>query len=191
MNRRQFLTTSFAASQSIFRGAAASPPPQHHPDDGGRHRVGRPRVQRQPHHPHTPSGRDGEHRHPLYALLHRRTRVLADPWHVHDRAPLFPLWHNNSNEGALPKQEITLARMLKSQGYSTGHFGKWHLGTLSKDFEDGRRRRPNTKSYSPPWERDYDECFVTEPPVPTWNPMGYQRSPRRTGPGRGNSPRRS
>ena len=34
----------------------------------------------------------------------------------------YGIW--SANVGHLPKQEITLARMLKEQGYTTGHFGK-------------------------------------------------------------------
>ena len=30
-------------------------------------------------------------------------------------------------------QETTLAEALKAAGYATGHFGKWHLGTVLKD----------------------------------------------------------
>lgn len=30
----------------------------------------------------------------------------------------------------MPSEEITLAEALKEQGYTTGCFGKWHLGDL-------------------------------------------------------------
>ena len=64
------------------------------------------------------------------------------------------------------KQEITLAEALKSQGYATGHFGKWHLGTLTNDIKDGRRGGRQREHYSPPWENGFDECFATEQAVP-------------------------
>ncbi|WP_047813904.1 sulfatase family protein [Rhodopirellula islandica] len=76
----------------------------------------------------------------------------------------------SANQGHLPEQEFTLARMLKSNGYMTGHFGKWHLGTLSRTISaKGKRRRPDLH-YAPPWERDYDASFVTESAVCTWDP---------------------
>jgi arylsulfatase A-like enzyme len=80
----------------------------------------------------------------------------------------------HANEGMLPKPEITVARMLKPLGYRTGHFGKWHLGTLTKDIKDGRRGGPGTKSYMPPWEHGFDVSFSTEQAVPTWDPMKDQ-----------------
>jgi arylsulfatase A-like enzyme len=69
----------------------------------------------------------------------------------------------------LPEDEITLAEALKSKGYATGHFGKWHVGGLSRtviqgEFPDG------PSPYSPPWENGFDECFSTESMVPTYNP---------------------
>lgn len=72
------------------------------------------------------------------------------------------------NVGKLPEQEITLARVCKTKGYVTGHFGKWHLGTLSRT-ESPRHKDP-AGDYAPPWARDYDDAFTTEISVPTWNP---------------------
>jgi len=75
----------------------------------------------------------------------------------------------HANVGCLPEQEITLARITKSLGYTTGHFGKWHLGTLDREYSGNTARRPAIE-YAPPWERDYDVSFVTEYCVPTWDP---------------------
>ena len=80
----------------------------------------------------------------------------------------------HANEGFLPKQEISMGDMMRSLNYSTGHFGKWHLGSLSNTIKDGRRGGPTTKVYMPPWEQGFDECFSTEQQVPLWNPMENQ-----------------
>lgn len=77
-----------------------------------------------------------------------------------------------ANVGHLPPEELTLAELLKGAGYATGHFGKWHLGTLTKDERDGNRGgRQGTDHYSPPWENGFDTCFSTESKVPTWDPL--------------------
>jgi len=78
---------------------------------------------------------------------------------------------NHANQGRLPVQEITLASICRGQGYATGHFGKWHLGTLSRSEGDGNRGGGDPRLYSPPWLHGFDTCFSTESKVPTWDPM--------------------
>ena len=77
-----------------------------------------------------------------------------------------------ANVGHLPREEVTLAEVLKSMGYKTGHFGKWHLGTLTETVLDSNRGGDRGKEhYSPPWENGFDVCFSTEAKVPVWDPM--------------------
>ena len=86
----------------------------------------------------------------------------------------YGIW--SANVGHLPDQEITLARMLKSKGYTTGHFGKWHVGTLSKTHSTKGPGRKPAENFAPPWERDYDRSFVVESSVSTWDP-GSDKNP--------------
>lgn len=77
-----------------------------------------------------------------------------------------------ANDGHMREGEVTLAEVLKARGYTTGHFGKWHLGTLTKAVEDSNRGGPQgVAHYAPPWEHGFDVCFSTEAKVPTWDPM--------------------
>ena len=77
-----------------------------------------------------------------------------------------------ANVGHIKKEEFTLAEALKTQGYATGHFGKWHLGTLTKTIKDANRGGERGKQhFSPPWDNGFDECFSTESKVPTYDPM--------------------
>tara|TARA_B100000945_G_C20416698_1_gene615539 strand:+ start:843 stop:2240 length:1398 start_codon:yes stop_codon:yes gene_type:complete len=53
----------------------------------------------------------------------------------------------------LPDEEITLAELLKDDGYQTAHFGKWHLGALPQ----------NSKLNHPqPLDQGFDYSFGTE-----------------------------
>ena len=76
---------------------------------------------------------------------------------------------NHANQGRLPAEEITLPQLLKDHGYTTGHFGKWHLGTLDPNYS--AKRQDPARCFAPPWERGYDQSFATESRVPTWNPQ--------------------
>ncbi len=46
--------------------------------------------------------------------------------------------HFNDIDGYLPESAITVAELLRDEGYSTAHVGKWHLGGLHVD-SDGVR----------------------------------------------------
>jgi arylsulfatase A-like enzyme len=80
-----------------------------------------------------------------------------------------------ANSGHMKNEEITIPEILQNQGYATGHFGKWHLGTLSKTDLDANRggREKFIDEYSIPTEHGYETFFCTESKVPTFDPMVY------------------
>ena len=82
-----------------------------------------------------------------------------------------------ANVGHMRPEEVTLAEVLRSVGYTTGHFGKWHLGTLSKTHRSQNRGvgKVLVEHYSPPWENGFDASFSTEAKVPTFDPMIRRR----------------
>jgi arylsulfatase A-like enzyme len=55
----------------------------------------------------------------------------------------------SANNQDLPTSETTLAQAMKSRGYATGIFGKWHHG----------RPRPPAKTYRHPMDLGFDEFF--------------------------------
>jgi arylsulfatase A-like enzyme len=78
----------------------------------------------------------------------------------------------SANTGHMKQQEITLPELLKKEGYTTGHFGKWHLGTLTTTVNDANRGGPRgKKDYSIPSQHGYDDSLVTESKVPTFDPL--------------------
>lgn len=81
-----------------------------------------------------------------------------------------------ANRGHMKDAEITLAEALKTRGYATGHFGKWHLGTLTTQVRDSNRGRPGkTQHYETPAMHGFDVYFSTEAKVPTWDPMLFPK----------------
>lgn len=82
-----------------------------------------------------------------------------------------------ANTGHMKEEEITIAEMLKKEGYATGHFGKWHLGTLSKSIPDANRggKKEFDKDYAIPSDHGYDQFFCTESKVPTYDPLVFPR----------------
>ena len=77
-----------------------------------------------------------------------------------------------ANSGHLGADEVTLQGLLGKAGYRTGHFGKWHLGTLTKTLKESNRGGPRgVAHFAPPWQRGFEVCFSTEAKVPTFDPM--------------------
>ena len=77
-----------------------------------------------------------------------------------------------AGEGHLPLDEQTIAEVLGENGYGTGHFGKWHVGELSRtvnqSYFPGDIANPD--HYAPPWVHGFDVAFSTESMMPTYNP---------------------
>lgn len=79
---------------------------------------------------------------------------------------IFPFSQNG-----LPPKEITLAEMLKDQGYSTSCIGKWHLGHLP-EFMPNNQGFDNY--YGVPYSNDMNNYFYKDinfqsPPLPFYS----------------------
>lgn len=89
----------------------------------------------------------------------------------------YGIW--SANMGHLRKEEISLAEALKTQGYTTGFFGKWHLGTLDPVRTIKGASRNAQRNYMTPGMQGFDEWFATESAVRTWDPMRDNSNPAR------------
>lgn len=84
---------------------------------------------------------------------------------------------DHANVGRMLNREVTIAELAKTIGYTTGHFGKWHLGTLDKSIHPidsnrgGTDRLPSSATnFAGPWNDRYDTIFATESKTQTFNP---------------------
>ena len=99
----------------------------------------------------------------------------------HMRTGVYHVINENSSgnhKAHLLERETTLAEILREQGYSTAHFGKWHLGLTSKG-----QVKP------PPDKHGFDYWFGTEnsaQPSQT-NPKNFVRNGEPVGELKGNS----
>jgi len=80
----------------------------------------------------------------------------------------------------LRESELTLAEVLKDQGYQTSHIGKWHLGCLPQD---------PTLGHPQPHEQGFDYSLGTENnAIPSHlNPVNFVRNGRKLEPQEGYS----
>ncbi len=68
----------------------------------------------------------------------------------HIRAGVYSWISDHHQNSHLAEQEVTLPEILKSHGYATAHFGKWHLG-----LPTGQRHKPTPKQHG------FDYWFAT------------------------------
>jgi arylsulfatase A-like enzyme len=77
-------------------------------------------------------------------------------------------------------QEVTVAEALKTAGYVTGHFGKWHLGSVCKGSPVNPGAKGFDEWFSAPNFFDNDPIMSREgKAVPTQARQGAQAIPRR------------
>jgi arylsulfatase A-like enzyme len=101
------------------------------------------------------------------ALLTGRYPIRSGMYGV--RGVLFP-----DSKGGLPDEEVTLAELLRDQGYATAHIGKWHLGVHPGS-------RPHDQgfdfSFGIPYSNDMDwregtprdAAMSADPPLDGWD----------------------
>ena len=64
-------------------------------------------------------------------------RRFADRSHSHPRRGAGKRSLHQGQAG-MPAAEITLAELLRDNGYATGHIGKWHLGYTPETMPNGQ-----------------------------------------------------
>jgi len=77
-----------------------------------------------------------------------RATLLTGRHHV--RTGVYSWINDHDQKSHLLESEVTLAEILKAEGYATAHFGKWHLGLPYRD-----QKKPT------PAEHGFDYWFAT------------------------------
>jgi len=78
------------------------------------------------------------------------SRATALTGRQHLRAGVYSWIHDHEQDSHLLEREVTLPEILKSHGYATAHFGKWHLGMPTHN-----RKKPT------PADHGFDYWFAT------------------------------
>jgi arylsulfatase A len=78
-----------------------------------------------------------------------RATLLTGRQHL--RAGIYSWIHDSDQNSHLLKREVTLAEVLRSNGYETVHLGKWHLGMPTP-------QKPNKPT---PADHGFDYWFAT------------------------------
>ena len=79
-----------------------------------------------------------------------RATMLTGRHHI--RTGIYSWVHEPSQKSHLLEREITIPEVLKEKGYSTAHFGKWHLGLPYGKY----------KNKPTPDKHGFDYWFLTE-----------------------------
>jgi len=100
-----------------------------------------------------------------------RATLLTGRHHV--RSGIYSWIDDNTQAAHLPEAETTLAEHLRTAGYRTGHFGKWHLGMRSQ-----------TQDKPDPAAHGFDHWFGTRNGAgPSHrNPQNFLRNGEKVGP---------
>jgi arylsulfatase A-like enzyme len=69
------------------------------------------------------------------------------------------------DQGHVPVEEITFAEICKEQGYTAGHFGKWHVGGMPSSSSPEHIMHPGMAGF--------DEWFTSRNVVHTYNPYNW------------------
>ena len=105
-----------------------------------------------------------------------RATLLTGRQHL--RTGIYGVLQDHLHNAHLLEREVTIAEVLQQTGYSTAHFGKWHIGMTS-----GKRKKPS------PTEHGFDYWFgLSNGAYPSHkDPVNFLRNGQPVGPLKGYS----